>query len=481
MNTKLLVELQQELHKRKGTGEAETLQALIEAGATDKDKVEILQALQDNGHPDPLSLYYRFCGHQTEALHKQEAIAQRMAVQERLNKIKAIATEAGGKDGVTLADLSKPIQDIADLQAEIGRIQDNSRGSILIPPTRTEIVEEIKNKPEALETGYELGGKEEKLSFQTGGFTIIAAPTGHGKTTMLMNVMLDLARRYPDKRHWFFSYEEGRAAIAIKTLNAYCNNEYSDNNKRTMESYYKGDPSYFHKYHDDTTKEYGTRLVDFQKKEQRFWELVENGTINIIATDHPADELVQVIREIADDKTGFIGIDYIQLLSRTDSSRYASRADELKRICLDLKDIAVEKGLAIVAAGQFNRQVLAPWLMEAQGLADASDIEKAANKVIGVWNGDKQPKTQDKNNAFMSPRGIKEGTMYLEVLKARDERSGDYAVYEYNGNRGHVGERVEVTVQPVDGVKGNGNGTMKRGRNETAEQRMEIYGGELCL
>ena len=452
MNTRVLVMLQQELHKRKGTGEAETLQALIEAGVTDKDKVEILQALQDNGHPDPLLLYYRFCEHQTEALHEQEAIAQRMAVQELLDKIKGIATEAGSKDGVTLADLSKPIQDIADLQAEIGRIQDNSRGSILIPPTKAEIVEEIKNRPEALVTGYELGN--EKLSFQTGGFTIIAAPTGHGKTTMLMNVMLDLAKRYPDKRHWFFSYEEGRAAIAIKTLNAYCNNDYSTNNKRTMESYYKDDPSFFGKYHDDTTKEYGTRLVDFQKKEQRFWELVENGTINIIATDHPADELVQVIREIADDKTGFIGIDYIQLLSRTDSSRYASRADELKRICLDLKDIAVEKGLAIVAAGQFNRQVLAPWLMEAQGLADASDIEKAANKVIGVWNGDKQPKTQVKDDSFMKERGIKEGTMYLEVLKARDERSGDYAVYEYNGNRGHIGERIEGTVANPTEKKG---------------------------
>ncbi len=475
MNTRLLVVLQQELHKRKGTGEAETLQALIEAGVTDRDKAEILQALQDNGHPDPLLLYYRFCEHQTEALHKQEAIAQRMAVQERLNKVKDIATEAGSKDGVTLADLSKPIQDIADLQAEIGRIQDNSRGSILIPPSKAEIVEEIKNKPEALVTGYELG--KEKLSFQTGGFTIIAAPTGHGKTTMLMNVMLDLAKRYPDKRHWFFSYEEGRAAIAIKTLNAYCNNDYSTNNKRTMESYYKDDPSFFGKYHDDTTKEYGTRLVDFQKKEQRFWELVENGTINIIATDHPADELVQVIREIADDKTGFIGIDYIQLLSRTDSSRYASRADELKRICLDLKDVAVEKGLAIVAAGQFNRQVLAPWLMEAQGLADASDIEKAANKVIGVWNGDKQPKTQGKDDSFMRERGIKEGTMYLEVLKARDERSGDYAVYEYNGNRGHIGERIEVAVLPIDGV--HSNGTMKKGRNMTAEKRLDMYGGNL--
>lgn len=481
MNNKLMTALQQELDKQKGTDEAELLQAFIRAGATDRDKTEILEVLKDNGHPEPLLLYYRFCEHQTEATLKAVAEYNKLAIQGLLNKVKDIATEAGSKDGVTLADLSKPIQDIADLQAEIGRIQDNSRGSILIPPSKAEIVEEIKNKPEALVTGYELGKDKEKLSFQTGGFTVIAAPTGHGKTTMLINVMLDIAKRYPGKRHWFFSYEEGRAAIAIKTLNAYCNNEYSTNNKRTIESYYKGDSSYFinSKYHDDTTKQTATRLGDFQRKEQLFWQLVENGTINIIATDHPADELVQVIREIAnaEGNTGFVGIDYIQLLSRSDSSRYASRADELKRICLDLKDVAVEKGLAIVAAGQFNRQVLAPWLMEAQGLADASDIEKAANKVIGVWNGDKQPKTQDKNNAFMSERGIKEGTMYLEVLKARDERSGDYAVYEYNGNRGHVGERVEVTVQPVDGVKGNG--TMKQSRRTAAEERLDMYKGTL--
>lgn len=445
MNHRLQDALQQEMDKRRNADTEETLQALVNAGVTVQDKAEILQVLQDNGHENALQLYYRFCERQAQTLHQQEGIAKQLAIQELLNKVKDIATEAGSKDGVTFADLSKPIQDIADKLAEIGRIQDNSRGSILIPPSKAEIVEEIKNKPEALVTGYELG--KEKLSFQTGGFTIIAAPTGHGKTTMLMNVMLDLAKRYPDKRHWFFSYEEGRAAIAIKTLNAYCNNDYSTNNKRTIESYYKGDPSFF---------AIGTRLADFEDKAKRFWGLVEKGTINIIATDHPADELVKVIREIAYDKTGFIGIDYIQLLSRTDSSRYASRADELKRICLDLKDIAVEKGLAIVAAGQFNRQVLAPWLMEAQGLADASDIEKAANKVIGVWNGDKQPKTQVKDDSFMRERGIKEGTMYLEVLKARDERSGDYAIYEYNGNRGHIGERIEVAVLPTNGVKGKG-------------------------
>ena len=148
------------------------------------------------------------------------------------------------------------------------------------------------------------------------------------------------------------------------------------------------------------------------------------GIINIIAADHSAEELQASHRDAGPD-TGFIGIDYIQLLSRENRDTYASRAEELKRICLDLKDLAVDKGIAIVAAAQFNRQVQFPNMMESQGLADASDIEKAANKVIGLWNGDKQPKLENKEaKAFMTARGIKEGTMYLEVLKARDERSG---------------------------------------------------------
>lgn len=472
MNHRLQDALQQEMDKRRNADTEETLQALVNAGVTVQDKAEILQVLQDNGHENALQLYYRFCERQAQTLHQQEAKAQMLEMQEKLLKMNVIASEAASKEGATLEDLKKPIQDLSDLQDEMRRIQDNSRGRILIPPTRAEIIKEITDKPAALQTTYSLGQGDEKLSFQTGGFSIIAAPTGHGKTTMLINIMMDLAQQYPTKRHWFFSYEEGRAAIAIKTLNAYCNNDYSTNNKRTIESYYKGDPSFFANYHDNSIKSFGTRLADFEDKAKRFWGLVENGTINIIAADYPAEELAGAIAEIADGQTGFIGIDYIQLLTRKNRDQYASRAEELKRICLDLKDLAVEKGLAIVAAAQFNRQVLAPNMMEAQGLADASDIEKAANKVIGVWNGDKQPKTPAPDaKKFMQDRAIDEGSMYLEVLKSRDERSGDHATYEYNGNRGHVGRRMEVAAQPQGNGVGNDAGKKSK--------RMRDYEGAL--
>jgi hypothetical protein len=100
--------------------------------------------------------------------------------------------------------------------------------------------------------------------------------------------------------------------------------------------------------------------------------------------------------------------------------------------------------------------------MEAQKLADASDIEKAANKVIGVWNGDKKPhgKTDKEGVDHMKKRGIEKDRMYLEILKARDEQSDIWALYEYNGNRGFIGKidvspDIEVSQDKASGGKKN--------------------------
>lgn len=467
MNIRLQNEIQQALSKAKNPTDEATIQALIEAGTTPEHKEEILDVFRTNNLEKPEALFYQFAEAYTEALHRQEEIAKTLEIKDRLGKQQEIIGEAITKEGVNLAALAKPLEDLASLQEEIGRLQDSTRGRILIPTTKAEVVQEIKNKPDALKTGYTLGA--DQLSFQTGAFSIIAAPTGHGKTTLLISLLLDMAQQYPNKRHWLFSYEEGRAAITIKALNAYCNHDYSTNNRRTLESYYKGDPSFFGNYNDGG--KIGKRLPHFLEKEKKFWSLVENGIINIVAADYQAEELQRTIAEISGPDTGFIGIDYIQLLYRDDRGNYTARAEELKRICLDLKDLAVSKGIAIVSAAQFNRQVQSPIMMDPQYLSDASDIEKAANKVIGLWNGDKQPKLQDKKSEkFMTTRGIKEGTMYLEVLKARDEVSGEWDSYEYNGNRGTIEVHPNPKNQQDDDKKEKPATTGYKSREEWGEK-----------
>lgn len=310
---------------------------------------------------------------------------------------------------------------------------DQLLSKLLTPRTREDTIAQIRYKSPALVTGYSIDG--EPLRFQTGALSVIAAPTGHGKTTILINFLLDAAERYPDRRHWFFSYEEDAPTVIIKVLNAFCNEDYSLDNKRTIEAYYRDED-------DALENSDGFRIARFLPMEQAFWRLLEQGTINIVSADCPAEALMQAIRVVAEDDAGLVAVDYLQLLHLSSRSRFTARYEELKRICMDLKDTAVETGLPIVAAAQFNREVTSPGKMSLQRIADASDIEKSANKVVAMWNGDmKVPPDSDEPKEY-TRRRIKQGTLYIEVLKARDEKGGTSNVFPYNGNRGVIGDRL---------------------------------------
>lgn len=288
---------------------------------------------------------------------------------------------------------------------------------LLTPLTREGFIQRIKSKPPALGTSYSING--EPLRLQTGALSVVAAPTGHGKTTFLLNLLLDAARKYSNCRHWFFSYEESPDLVTLKGLNIFCGEEYSLNNLRTIRSYYPNDS--FESFQDQK---------NFEANEKEFWALVEAGTINIIGTSEwKSDDLVQAIMKVAENDAGLIAIDYLQLIKPT-SNRFIQRYDELKQICHDLVTVAIETGLPIVGAAQFNRNVTSTNKLIPQKLADASDIEKSANKVIGLWNGNKT----DEEGLVVKPN-----CMYIKVLKARDEKSGIYDWLPWDGNTGVIG------------------------------------------
>lgn len=358
---------------------------------------------------------------------------------------------------------------VDDIRKAVREYQDWGQGPLswMVPATRAEVIREIKAKPAALETSYTVNG--EQLLIQSGALSIVAAPTGHGKTTLLINLLLDAVKRYPDRRHWLFSYEEDRTAVMIKTLNAYCNQEYSRNNKSTIQSYYaKGTDKYF-----------SHNAEGFKEREKDFWRLVESGRLNIIPCgyrDYYSEKLMQFLAALSDDRPGFIGIDYLQLLYSETRDKYTARTEELKRICLDMKDLAVEKKLSILAAAQFNRTVQFPMHMESQSIADAADIERAANKIIGLWNGHFQPaetndKTSKAGKSHMRDKGIEPDTIYLEILKARDERAGGWGVYPFDGNLGVIGS--EKGTPHIDTEALERNAGTSNGKQESSGQNVK--------
>jgi len=71
--------------------------------------------------------------------------------------------------------------------------------------SENEIVKEIRNTSPGVRVGFQLG--EIDLKLPGGAITIVAGPTGHGKTMVLINFILNYLELHPDKQVFFFSYE----------------------------------------------------------------------------------------------------------------------------------------------------------------------------------------------------------------------------------------------------------------------------------
>lgn len=300
-------------------------------------------------------------------------------------------------------------------------------------------------KPFAIETNIVF--EKENLSIPTGALTIIAAPTNHGKTTMLINLGLDILKKHKNKKVYFFSYEEAAEHIAIKFLNTHCNLLLSNNNRRSLEYLYTSKEDGFKYIISETRSEF------IDKKQDFFKNFIENGRLNIIYSDKKINELTKIISNL-DLENSIIIIDYIQLMSFGGDSKYISRQEELKKICLALKDVAVSTGLPIILAAQFNREVKQEDQLSPVAIGEAGDIERVANLIIGMWNRsfnswDKDAKKNAKQTEFTSSSVRTKSELYLKILKNRDGRANLDNVFTMDGNTGCIAFDTENKSTPL--------------------------------
>ena len=150
---------------------------------------------------------------------------------------------------------------------------------------------------------------------------------------------------------------------------------------------------------------------------------------------------------------GGVFIDYFQLLKLPTGKykNYNSRQEELKQICIDLKDTAVKTGLPIILAAQFNREVTNLERLHPTNISEAGDIERIMHTLVGLWNMDKKPiqKTLTKPEETSIKEKIQlrnipndgANTIYIELLKSRTEATGVYDFLNFNGNTGRISNR----------------------------------------
>lgn len=302
--------------------------------------------------------------------------------------------------------------------------------SLMMPIKEAEVRERQANRPESLSSGYEIGG--EPLLLPSGAISIFTAPTSHGKTTFLINLALNVATAHPDKETYFFSYEEDGDSILMNTLNAYLDEEISSNNRRTLKSFFST----------GSTEYIRNQSVDYfiATKDKFFKELIETRSLNIHYSNYNSDTLIEAIRYLHKHaKPGAIFIDYIQLLNLPEGKyKTYSRQEEIKEICIALKDVAVETGLPIILGAQFNREVVNLLKIHATKIGEAGDIERIANLIVGFWNNNFKPIASDGELKEIKQKGDAPDTIYATVLKGRGIRPGAEEILSFEGNKGKI-------------------------------------------
>ena len=294
--------------------------------------------------------------------------------------------------------------------------------------------------PDSIGIGYEVQGRE--IVFAGGALSVVAAPTSHGKTTFLLNVLLNLAldRRYQGKKWVLLSYEEPATRVYQYLLNIYLNaplNQASQN-KQLVEEYFKTNtkPQYM--------SEDGYNLL--KRAEDEFFNKKRiQERILVVEPGYNSEQIAAYIDYLG--RRGDIGglfVDYFQCLKAPLSSgkRTMSRQEELKEICYTLNDASKSSGLPIILAAQFNREVVTIDMLHPTKVREAADIEQIAHTLLGLWDCSKKELLNDKSKApATSARAMIEGKasgLYLEVLKSRIMRAGDAVVLDYNGNLGKI-------------------------------------------
>lgn len=321
---------------------------------------------------------------------------------------------------------------------EIGAKQRYS--ALLSHSTEERLANRMKHKQGEIGTNYTFKhpytNEEERLTLPGGAITFVVAPTSHGKSTMLQNLALQVADNSEEGTTLYFTFEEEGDNVTLQMLNKYIGEPISQNNLRSITHYFRtGEDKYIQR----------DKVAIFKQKKALFMgHLYSSGKLRIYYEDYDSTELIEAIRYISTQtRVKAVFIDYIQLLSKNGNRK--QRTEELKEICNDLKNLAIDTQIPIVVAAQANREVVSPLEMHSQKIAEAADLERIANKILFLWNSSftaqKSKDSKTEIEAFESRTKLKLGTsghIYAKLTKNRGGVVGLEAVLTHYGNTGII-------------------------------------------
>ena len=240
----------------------------------------------------------------------------------------------------------------------------------IIPYTLEDLQKDLSSKKEGLLTGYK--ALDEMIRIPNEAVTLIAGRPSHGKTTVMLNLLLNIVIQYPDHHFYFFSYEETRSQLAIKLITILSEHMFNDGSKNLLqiEGYIKSGST-------------DIRALEIGKK--TYQELVSSKRLMIVDQPYHVNDLSnQIARLKSNVPLGGVFIDYIQKIKN--KSKFGTRQLELQKTSEVILETAKRSSIPIILGAQLGRDRDSRNKVKLDNLREAGDLEQDANLVLGIFN-----------------------------------------------------------------------------------------------
>lgn len=236
--------------------------------------------------------------------------------------------------------------------------------------TIEDLQRDLQQAKEGLKTGYK--DLDDIVRIPNAAITLVGGRPSHGKTTFMLNLLLNLINQYPDLHFYFFSYEETRQQIAIKLINILSAPWLFEEAKNLLqlEGYLKLGTTSFQK-------------VENGKKQ--YQELMESGRLRIIDEPFYIQKFPKIIESLKGKvPLGCVFIDYIQKIKN--KQRFGTRQLELANTSNIILETAKRYSIPVILGAQLGRDKESKNKVKLDNLREAGDLEQDANLVLGLHN-----------------------------------------------------------------------------------------------
>ena len=265
--------------------------------------------------------------------------------------------------------------------------------------------------------------------FELGELIIFGGRPSMGKTTLLLNLAVQISKKQPVL---FFSYDLSESALTTRII---CNLTSCPSDKIAQHTLTDNDL---------------LNLLNIEESLNEFQLFINDSCSNSII-----DFRIQCEKMITEKGIKVVFIDYLQMMS---SNKYGNRRElEISYISRELKRIAKELNICVIASSQLSRAVemrggdRQPILSD---LRESGVIEQVADKVFFIYRPEYYGFTHDEDGNSNANK------MYLILAKNRTGPEGT-AFLRCDLSRSSISD-IEEGTMPLDGSNDRFNFSSKR-------------------